>query len=257
MNTPADRHVAQMDELLRRAADNFPFPATPALVPAVMATIERGPAGARPPLGRWLSSPRLSLAAAFVAVIAGLLAALTVPGSRSAIADFFHLSRITIKQDQGGSPTPPVLAPGNFARPSTIDELNGRLGFALRLPSVDGKTLQPDAVYLQAEEITTPIAILAYRDAGFDLYETRAAYIEKLVRGEAAVHRVIVRGHDAYWVEQGGHIVQSVDSSGRVVIESRRTVDRATLIWEEDGITYRIESSLSQDETVAVAESLR
>ena len=257
MSMPSDRDLAQIDELLRRAAGAFPFPATPALAPAVMASIDRRHVVVGPRRRGWATVPRLSVVAALVAVLAGVIAALAVPGSRSAIADFFHLSRITIKQDQGGSPTPPALAPGNFARPSTLDEVNSRLGFATRLPSAGGTTLAPDVVYLQAEEITTPIAILVYGNAGYDIYETRSAYIEKLVRGEAAVHQIIVRGREAYWVEQGGHIVQSIDSSGRVVIESRRTVDRATLIWEEEGITYRIESSLSQDETVAVAESLR
>ena len=111
----------------------------------------------------------------------------------------------------------------------------------------------PKAAYIQAEQFT-PYAIFVYDD--YDIYQTRDANIQKLVNGGAPVTRFEFDGHVAYWVEEGGHIAQSLDAEGRVVVDSRRTVERATLVWEQDGITYRIESDLTQDETVAVAQSL-
>jgi hypothetical protein len=192
-----------------------------------------------------------------VAAVLALLAAIAVPSSRSALADFFHLSHVRIEHEQGGSPTPPVLAPSSFARPSSLDEARRAVTFPILLPTRDGKILEPDAVYLQAEEFNATIAIFVFQKASYDVYETRDAYIEKLVHGQDPVDQISFGGHDAYWIEAGGHIVQSLDAEGRVLVETRRTVDRGTLIWEQDGVTYRIESSLSQAQTVAVAESLR
>ncbi|MGB2696074.1 MAG: DUF4367 domain-containing protein [Dehalococcoidia bacterium] len=256
MKQERDRELVQMETLLQRAADSFPFPATPDLRVAVRAELERRSHAADRWRGGW-RRPALGLATGVAVVVVGLLAAIAIPRSRSAIAEFLHLNHVVIKQEQSGSPTPPVLAPSNFARPSNLEEASGIVDFPLRLPTNNGKALRPDAVYLQAEEFNATIVILAYGNAGYDIFETRDAYIEKLVRGPAPVEQITFSGHDAYWVKRGGHIVQSLDALGRLVIETRRTVERATLIWEQNGVTYRIESSLSEGETVAVAESLR
>ena len=260
MNQELDRELLQVESLLRRTASSFPYPATPSLAAGVQARLS-GPRAMRERLPRWPSGrwqrPAFAATALLAAAVVALAAALVVPASRSALADFFGLSHVRIERAPAGSSTPPPLAPDSFARPSSVEEARGIVDFPVRLPTAGGKTLSPDAVYLQGEEFRAPIAIFVYGKAGYDLYETRDAYISKLIHGQAPVQQISFSGHDAYWVEQGGHIVQFLDPEGRVVIETRRTVDRATLIWEEDGITYRIESSLSQAETVAVAESLR
>jgi hypothetical protein len=38
--------------------------------------------------------------------------------------------------------------------------------------------------------------------------------------------------------------------------DQRRLVSGHVLIWEEDGLTYRLETDLSMEEAVAIAESL-
>ncbi len=269
MNEQLDSELMQVESLLRRTASNLSYPPTPDLASSVRVRLNEGSrteamtwrpfgklrAGSEGRLyqGFW-RRPAFAASGLLAALVIVLGAAIAVPTSRSALADFFGLSHVRIERDDGTSPTPSVLAPGNFARPSTLDEVRGIVDFPLRLPTEDGRTLLPDAVYIQGEAFNAPIAIFVYSD--YDIYETRGAYIQKLIGG-ADVEKLSFDGHDAYWVEQGGHIVQSLDSDGRVVIETRRTVDRATLIWEEGGITYRIESSLPQAETVAVAQSLR
>jgi hypothetical protein len=180
---------------------------------------------------------------------------LAVPASRTAVADFFGLDNISFFEDDaaqapGTSPTPPVLSPDSFARPSSVEELRALMDFLVVLP--DGR--EPDEVYVQGAEFDLPYAIFVYED--FDLYETRDANIQKIV-GQDDVTEFSFDGHRAYWVEAGGHVVETLDDQGRVVIETRRSVERGTLVWQADGVTYRIESDLSQEETVGVAQSLR
>jgi hypothetical protein len=40
-------------------------------------------------------------------------------------------------------------------------------------------------------------------------------------------------------------------------MDFRRLVEGQVLIWEADGITYRLETELSMEEAVAIAESLK
>ena len=258
MNQELELELAQIEALLHRAADNFPYPPTPQLAARVRAQLDerRSMADRLPLVGGW-RRPLGAVAALMVAAMVALGAAVAIPQSRSALADFFRLSHVRIEREPAGSPTPPALAPGNFARPGSVAEARRISDFPVRLPASDGKPVQPDAVYIQGESYGAPVAIFVYKKAGYDLYETRQGYIDKIIHGSAPVHQISFAGHDAYWVEQGGHIAQFLDSSGRVVIETRRTVDRATLVWEENGVTYRLESSLPQADTVAVAESLQ
>jgi hypothetical protein len=60
-----------------------------------------------------------------------------------------------------------------------------------------------------------------------------------------------VNGVYAVWA-QGPYLVQL--TSGSYVF--RRTVEGNTLIWEEGRITYRLESDLSLEETIRIAESI-
>jgi len=100
-----------------------------------------------------------------------------------------------------------------------------------------------------------------YHNAGFRVLARIAADQKTRIRhrcGRALISsRFEFGGQPALWIDEGGHIASFLDEAGRVVVESRRTVDRATLLWEEGGITYRLETSLSQEEAIRVAESLR
>jgi hypothetical protein len=60
-----------------------------------------------------------------------------------------------------------------------------------------------------------------------------------------------VNGHYAVWAE-GPYLVQLTNGD----IDFRRTVAGNTLIWEEQGITYRLESNVALEEALKIAESL-
>lgn len=121
-----------LERLLRRAAANSAYPPTPALRGRVLAAITE-PAPARPS-----RRPAFALAAiATIATIAlALSIALTVPNSRSAIAEFFGVEGSKIERlptpAPGVTPTP-LPAPADPAALAT--PIARRSGAPCRLPA--------------------------------------------------------------------------------------------------------------------------
>jgi hypothetical protein len=63
-----------------------------------------------------------------------------------------------------------------------------------------------------------------------------------------------VAGREAAWT-QGPYVLAYQHPLGEE-LDMRRLVEGNVLIWFENGLTYRLESDLSLEETVRVAESL-
>lgn len=260
MNDELTTDIVQMDALLRRASRAFVYPKTPAMAVAVMARLqEPGPSllgvlvdvvrgGWRRPL------PRAAIAAVMTALVV-LGAALAVPQSRTALADFFGLSHVRVDEGPSVGPLPPILSPESFAAPVFLADAQDAVDFPLSFPTKDGARLEPSAVYLQGENTSAPAVIFVYE--AFDLYQTRAGFFGKGGPDPSLIHEIEFGGEPALWVDEGGHIASFLDEAGRLVVESRRTVERATLLWERGGVTYRLETVLSQEEAIRAAESLR
>jgi hypothetical protein len=244
------------DELLRQAARAFAYPETPAIADAALARLRATPVAAeRAPFWRRWQPLARAAALAVVAAVVGLGVLLAVPQSRGALADFFGLGHVRVTLGPVLGPPPPALSPNSFARPTNLAGAQNAVDFLLRLPTRDGRRLDPGAVYVQGEAQSLPVAILVYE--GFDLYETRQGFFGKGGPDPSLIHQIEFDGHPALWVDQGGHIASFFDAEGRLVVESQRAVDRATLLWEEGGVTYRLETSLPQTDAIAVAKSLR
>jgi hypothetical protein len=69
------------------------------------------------------------------------------------------------------------------------------------------------------------------------------------------VEAATVNGRPAYWVAGGEHFFFYRDENGQIVESTLRLVG-STLIWEQDGLTLRIEGAPSLDEAMRIAESL-
>lgn len=80
--------------------------------------------------------------------------------------------------------------------------------------------------------------------------------IQKLV-GEvgAAVTPVEVDGAPGFWIDGPAHLVRYRGPSGEEHAERTRAAGD-TLVWERDGVLYRIESGLGLAETRRIAESI-
>lgn len=244
-----DRSIVQMEATLTGVARGFAYPAPPSLVAGVEARL------GEPARRGWRPLLRFAAAAAAIAMVV-LGAALAVPQSRTALADFFGLSHVRIEFDDLVGDAPPRLAPEAYARPISLEDAQARADFRIGLPTDEGEALPPDEVFVRGWETAgAPTVILLYE--AFDLSESRFGFFGKGGLPEV-FEEVEVAGRDAIWIEEGGHVAWFIDDEGRAVVESRRLVERATLLWDDaSGVTYRLETSLPQDEAIALAESVR
>lgn len=253
MSTELPADLLQMDTLLRRAARDLDYPA---MLPIAAGVSERlQPRYAAPRL--WSMPLARAAASLALAIVAAIGISVAVPQSRGALADFFGLSHVRVDKEPSVGPTPPVLSPESFAQPSTLADARAATDFPLRLPTSNGVALEPDAVYVQRYDSPADVYAVIFVYDDYDLYETSAGLFGKGLPDPSLIHEIQFDGRDAYWVDQGGHIAESYDDQGRLVIETRRTVDRATLLWEDGEVGYRLETSLSQDDAIEVARSLR
>jgi hypothetical protein len=84
-------------------------------------------------------------------------------------------------------------------------------------------------------------------DGGLDPVFTKFA-------AAADIRHVTVDGVPAIWVDRP-HPVIYTDREGRTHDESARLAG-STLIWERDGVTYRVEGDLTEGRAVAIAASM-
>ena len=250
-----------IDAMLRSSAAALNYPRTPDIATRVRARLDSEPykASIIEKLRAAMNRPVLRVAAVslLVAVVA-VASALAIPQSREALADLFGLSSVRIEVGPVDGPPPPILSPNSFASPATLTSAREAVAFEIRLPTEDGVRMLPEAVYLEGIHGTgAPIVILVYESEDFDLYQRAAGFYGKGLPDADLARESAVHGRPAIWIDSGGHIARSLDADGKLLIETERTVERGTLLWEEAGISYRLETGLSEDEAILLAESLR
>ena len=245
-----------VDALLRSSAAAFSYPRTPDIATRVRARLDSEPYKASIIERVWAAMKRPVLRVAAVSLLVAVVAvasALAIPQSREALADLFGLSSVKIEVGPVDGPPPPILSPNSFASPATLTSAQEAVAFEIRLPVKNGVRILPDAVYLQG----IGIVILSYESEDFDLYQASVGFYGKGLPDADLARESAVHGQAAIWIDSGGHIARSLDANGRLLIETERTVERGTLLWEEGGISYRLETGLSEDEAILLAESLR
>jgi hypothetical protein len=224
------------------------FPETPSLAARVRSRIERERA-VRALAPSW----QLALTAVAAAVVAIAFLTGVLAPARNAIADIFD--RINIFEVQE---VPPDVTRDIRGTPSALEEAEAALGFALLLP--DGAA--PNRVVLQ-EFGHVKAAVLHYRhESGtpYLLFETNAVVGKGLSVGKGVVEQgqaqpLTAFGTEAYWLT-GLRLVQYYDTDGSVIQDSVRATDVNTLLWNQDDRVFRIEGNLSQEQAVAIANSL-
>jgi hypothetical protein len=110
------------------------------------------------------------------------------------------------------------------------------------------------------QDFAGPVVVLTWLEPGesdrvrLSLHQlgpdTFAQKVQPPVLQETQVH-----GQRALWTE-GPYLLQWRRGDG-LVYDVRRLVSGHVLIWMEEGITYRLETELSLEEAVRVAESLQ
>jgi hypothetical protein len=188
---------------------------------------------------------------------------LAVPRVRAEVLHFLRIGAIQINLDRGQPPPtvalPALVIPGapdaRLAGETTLDNARSALDFPIRLPTYPRDLGQPDHVYLQ--DLGGPLVVLVWVDKT-DPSRARLS-LHVLGPGVAAmkgapqtIARATVHGQPALWTE-GPYMLMYVPQG----YSMSWLIEGHVLLWEEDGLTYRLETDLSLEEARRIAESLK
>ncbi|MFE9204454.1 hypothetical protein [Micromonospora sp. NPDC007230] len=239
-----------MDDLERELRDLSAWLDTPE-PPDVTARVRARLAAPAPRRHRW----RYYLAAALAAMLVALL-----PPGRAALADavtgLLRFAGITIATSP--APTLPTGEPSPLPsqRPAALHEAQRLVHFPIRLPAKLGS---PEQVLVADPDRTGAyrVATLLYRGGTLriDAFDGRLdPAFHKLAMGPG-VELIEVDAGYAIWVA-GPHALTYVDRTGTAREETARLA-ASTLIWEEAGVSYRLEGDLAKPDAIEIANSLR
>lgn len=234
------------------------LPPTPDLVGAVMAKIEVdavADAGGysvtrRRPLGRLLQ-PAWATAIVLAVLIVAVLA---IPPAREAVADWLGIGQVRVEQVPELPPVTTVVGP------DLGETLN--LGIAVPVPAapLPDALGPPESAYEDERGTTTyvwlPSATLPEVGASgvgalLSTFVDDGIPVAKQVAGDTELVEVTVDGQPGLWIVGGPHVVFF---DGGNTYEGRLAGN--TLLWERDGLTYRLEIAVELEAALAIAESL-
>jgi hypothetical protein len=256
---------------LKEAGRNLHYPPTPQLAARVMRRVKAGGASGRGSRRRW--------AWAAAAVVLLLTALILVPPARAAILDFIQIGVVRILRGPSLPPAPvyaptsiptaglqspvtPITAtPGSPAAldlggETTLVDAQAKVAFPILLPSFPSELGKPDKVYVQ--DMGGPMPLLVWLDPAqpgrvrMSLYEIAAGSWAITKFNPRVVQEVQVNGQPGAWTE--GPYMLETRSHNYV---ERQLVEGHVLIWTENNVTYRLESSLPVEQAIKIAESLK
>lgn len=258
-------------------ARHLPYPPTPDIA-AQISTHTRYP-HAVPSI---LPDLRRPIWAALI-LITLLLGLFAVPPVRAAILEYLQLGAVRIwlveptpspttatsSTATSSTVTSPTATPPstpapilrralfNLAGATTLEAAATKAGFPIRLPTTPPTLGLPDGVFYQ--DMNGPTVILLWLDDATPDQAAHSLHIfgsgTIVTKGNPpVVAETTVNGNPAIWTE--GPYMLRYGEEGATHWETRYLVSGRVLIWEQDGLTYRLESDLSMDEAIEMAESL-
>ena len=203
----------------------------------------------------------LALAAVALAVAVGAVLALS-PGARSAFLELFGIGGATVARVD-------VLPD---AERSLGLELGERVPFADAQRAVPFRILVPPTKGVPRAEFVRDARVFLDRSIGsgavsftWPCCEPRlvltqfrgegVAWVEKWAAAGTEVESVSVDGNPGIWVEGAPHVAVFRDDAGEIQ-EQPRLVDANVLLWERDGVTYRLEGDVPLARALAIARGL-
>lgn len=259
-------NLETLENNINQLSQEFLYPATPDISGAVAQRLAGEAANAK------RSRQRLAWAAVTILLIGALMA---VPPVRAQILEFLQIGAVRIFLTE---PTPaatnedvplvgepvrmvPTATPHTYpsitslAGKTSLTEAQSQVDFSIRLPAYPPDLGKPDYVFLQ--DLGGQAVLLVWMDPD----ELDSIRIDLLLMGPgtfaekgqvAVIEETAVNGQPAVWT-QGPHFLHLGGSRYQnVPLVTAGNI----LVWEQDGITYRLESDLTLEEAVKVAESL-
>ena len=193
---------------------------------------------------RWLAALAAAILVALVA--AGLL----VTPVRETVAGWLGLRHVEIHRVER-LPSPPPSA-GTYGHAVSQAEASRLAGFSVRLPGALGPPLEID-FEPRSREVTALYQNALVTEVGGSF---PIPFVQKLVGSGTRVEQLTVNGAPGVWLEGKPHAVFYQDRNGQFVNDSLRLATN-TLIWEQDGTVYRIESEIGRQRALEIAGTLR
>ena len=255
--------MAELQDVLQDLGRRLQYPPTPDLTSVVRARIVSAQARAR-----WWKRPaqrRKALAIAVVLIVLVGSTALLSP-VRDTLARFFHVQGVVIER-QSIVPSPTPGGALQLGSPATLDGARTHVNFPVALPATLGA---PAAVYLSSVPPGGEVT-LVYAPApglpeahtsgvGLLLTEFRGAlapqFFGKILGPGTVLQEVDVAGTRGYWITGSPHAFFYQQAGGNPTDEPLRLADN-TLLWEKGGVTLRVESGLTLNAALRVANSIR
>lgn len=236
--------MSELEQDLRGLA--VAFPPEPDVADRVRAQLTR-------PAQPLLHRRRVAVAIALFVLAA--LAALAVPAARSALRDLFDIGGAEIRRVDRLPATGPNgrSAPG---RPMPLAEARDRADFAVRVPAECDRcdtvlfddTIPGGRVTIVWPGVRPRLFLMEFRGQA-------TPFVQKLAAPQTGIRTVAVGRSSGYWVSGSPHAVTFRDAAGRIL--SGRRLARNVLLWERDGVTYRLEGDVTLRRALTIAMSLR
>jgi hypothetical protein len=253
--------LIDIERRLRDLGDHIDFPPTPEF----SRELRRQLASQRQPAER-RSWRRLALVAVAAAVVLAL-AAVAYPPTRDGIAKFLHLRGVTIERTSKlPSPAPSTTAAVGSGEVVTLAQAGQGANFKVRIPAEPsdvptirlGRTNGQPVVSL---EYPPSAALPDPHRLGIGLLVTEFRgdllpdFMGKFVGPDSTIEDVQVDGVAGFWLAGAPHDIAIRGINGEYRSEALRLAEN-TLVWERDGVTYRIESAVSKAQVLRIAASL-
>ena len=213
------------------AALPLAFPREPDLEARVLSRLER-------PRRRWLF-PAL-------AVVAATGALLAIPQTRAAILDFLRIGDVSVER-VGTQPRAPIRE-AQLGRPVSFRGAGAAVDFPL---------LAPDRGFDAYLDGSVRGGMVNLRFGGLVLSQWRGEqlpFVEKQVGPGSVTVSLLVEGAPGLWIAGALHEIVYRDGD-EILFKSRRLAGNV-LIWERNGITYRLEGARTRAQALAVVRDL-
>jgi hypothetical protein len=247
--------MTDVEQRLAALRDDVAWPPTPDLATPVGARIAAESRRRRAPLLLRAPALRPIAVAALVALLAAAALLAASPGVRARVADWLGVGAVRVQRVE----RLPAVAPGarlDLGRRTTLAAARRASPLPVAVPAIRGLGA-PDAVYVDRRPRTAGVSLLYGPRRGLPRTRQGAgALLTMLAGGDVALVKKLLGS---------GAGVEPVDVSGAFgvfvaadhVLEPPGRLAGNTVLWERDGVTYRLESALGRDAALRLARSVR
>jgi hypothetical protein len=247
-NDSLERRTEQLINIGRA----FPFPETPDIAGAVANRMRKD--------RHFRKTDRSRLVWVGVSAALLVLILMAVPTVRAQVLEFLQIGAVRIWISKptptiSGTPSSTFPSLADLAGETTLESARSELDFPIQIPVYPPDLGHPDRVFFQ--DLGGQAVLLVWMAPT----EPGRVRMNLLILGPGAMvqkgqpvvlEETQVNGKSAVWME-GPHFLHLGGSMYQLV---PLVVEGNILIWERDGITYRLETDLPLDEAVQIAESV-